>query len=641
MKPLSYFALIRCDRLRYRLFSTLMLVCLSAPLSLAGIVEMPTIVEAPSLHGTSVFENYNIPSTANRNRDPDSGPRLWVKEIRVQGIDNFQGLNIRREEITAFVEHRRYAIMREDEIKAHGFTEKEVAEVMNLLNELEVETNYAHVNTAELQRFIWLVRQQKERRGLSFTQIDELAEAVENYYHNHGLKLAIAHVPRQTMRDGVLIINVINGTLGSVDVKQNTLYSDEQITGLFNDVINQPVTFERIEERMYLLNDLPGHRTSGLFLPGNQVGDSSLQLTVRHESRLDSTFRLDNHGTDLTGRLRGFAQFNINNPLGIADQIDLAVLQASSPSNSTYGLLGYRLPLFSPRVHLSLSASSNQFILDQSQDASGSVNQLGITGTTEQAGASLEYTYQRSRDTSIWINARYDTTTTQLDSDEFGNLGLDDKTRNLRLATRFDVLNSDEKKLHLGSIRLTQGEFVFGASNGRDEQYNMLNADYTLMSFVPLPWFKTNTRLLIKSELQYSRDALPAAEQNPIATPVTVRAYPVNQFSADSSLYLGLEWVFNTPELFKSNALRLRNIQQKIQPLFFINASAGVQNALNNADDINATLIGAGFGFQYRFGKGIFGNLQFAFPLKDKFSIDTIRTSDDTVRLVFDLQYRM
>ncbi len=204
MKTLSYFTLMRCDCLRYRLFNALMLSCLSVPLSVAGFVEMPIIVEAPSLHGTSVFENYNIPSAANRNRDPVSGPRLWVKEIRVQGIDNFQGLSIRREEITAFIEHRRYEIMREDEIKAHGFTEKEVTEVMTLLNELEVETNYAHVNTAELQRFIWLVRQQKERRGLSFAQIDDLASAVENYYHNHGLKLAIAHVPRQTMRGGVL-----------------------------------------------------------------------------------------------------------------------------------------------------------------------------------------------------------------------------------------------------------------------------------------------------------------------------------------------------------------------------------------------------------------------------------------------------
>lgn len=606
----------------------------------AGIVEMPEVVETSSLYGTSVFENYNIPSTVNRSLDPSAGPRLWVKEISIQGLENFPELGIRRDEITAFIEVQRYNIMREDEVKAHGFTEKEVTEVMSLLNELDVQTNFEHVSEPELQRFIWLVREQKERRGLTLGQIEGLAGDVQNYYHDHGLKLAIAYVPRQSMRDGVLVIEVLNGKMGGVVVEGNTLYNSPSIVDPFDDILAEPVTFDRIEERMFLINDYPGISITGTFQPGEQIGDSKLTLKVTQEKVFEGTLRLDNHGSDLTGEIRGFAEFHWNNPFGIADQLDLAILQSTSPDNSTYGLIGYRLPLFDPRWHLSISASINQFILDQTQDDTGSISQLGITGKTKQRNLDIDYALKRSRETSIWLHIIANTTKTVLDSDEFGNLGLDDEIRNLRLSMQFDILNSKSKLLHLGSITATSGEFIEGVGE-RDKSYSKFNADYTLLTFLPLQMFNTTTRLLFKSELQYSDNALPSAEQNALASPTTVRAYPVNQFSTDTSIYLGIEWVFNTPDFFKLDWFNKREIHQKIQPLLFINAAKGIQNTTTGGDDVEGTLIDAGFGFQYGFGKNISGNLQFAFPVSEDFNTTSITIPDDNLKIVFDFQYRI
>jgi len=169
-------------RLRYLIF-----FCLFSQVIYAGIVEMPTVEEAPSLHGKSVFENYNIRSVNNRNPDERIGPRLWVKKISVQGIANFPELGIRTLEVEAYIERLRFAIMRENEIEEYGYSKKELADIANLLNKFDVERNYEHIGDAHLQNFLYL--------------------EVNDYYHSRGLELATVSLPRQVVRDGVVIFS--------------------------------------------------------------------------------------------------------------------------------------------------------------------------------------------------------------------------------------------------------------------------------------------------------------------------------------------------------------------------------------------------------------------------------------------------
>lgn len=606
----------------------------------AGIVEMPEIEESTSLHGASVYENYNIPSARYRNMDPQSGPRLWVKEIRLQGIGDYPELGIFRKEISEHIEKRRQQIMREDKLRAHGYTDEEIAEILDLLNKMDDRLNYQHATEVDLQKFIWLVREQKERRGLTLGQIENLAFEVEEYYREKGMGLVKAFVPRQAMRDGVLIITVLNGKLGEVNISNNALYSDTVIRSVFDDIMYKPVKFDIIEEHMYRLNDYPGLAISGTFEAGDQIGDTRLNLNVIQEKEFDHTLRLDNHGAESTGENRGFYQFYWNNPARVGDQISLALLKSTSPDNSVYGLLGYRLPLWNHQLFANFSLSSNQFAIDQSTAGSSSINQLGIIGETRLAEVTLDYALKRSREESWWLNLIYNTTETTLDSKEFGNLGLDDKIRNLRLLARFDLLNNEDRVLHLGSLGLTSGEFEYGESIGQDKAYYIFNTDYSRLSFMTIPWTDIVTRLILKMDIQYTDTALPAAEQSALGGPTAVRAFQINQFTGDSTAYIGIEWVFNTPDWLMLDYFSLRNIAQKMQPFFFANTSRGVQYALLQEEDKKATLSDVGVGFQYAYGRSINGNLQFAFPVTSQFSDESVAVPTDKMRVVFDFQYR-
>jgi len=75
-----------------------------------------------------------------------------------------------------------------------------------------------------------------------------------------------------------------------------------------------------------------------------------------------------------------------------------------------------------------------------------------------------------------------------------------------------------------------------------------------------------------------------------------------------------------------------------MQPLFFLNAATGIQNSTTTTEQTRGTLMDAGLGLQYEFGRNINGSLQIAFPLRDQFNTD-ITVPSDTFKIVFGLKH--
>src|SRR5690606_22466837 len=124
-----------------------------------------------------------------------------------------------------------------------------------------------------------------------------------------------AYIPEQHVRDGVVNLTLLLGELGEINVQNNKRYSTKTIQNVFNNDLAEPVTNDRIEEKLYLINDLPGLSAQGYFEPGSQVGDTKLNVNVTSERWYDVNVRLDNHGSDRSGEYRLYTDFFLNNPL--------------------------------------------------------------------------------------------------------------------------------------------------------------------------------------------------------------------------------------------------------------------------------------------------------------------------------------
>ena len=606
--------------------------------AMSGVVEMPEIVDVPVLEKKTLVRDLNIPGVKKREIDPLSGPRLAVSQFRIQGLLEYPELGITKEALGQMVEEIRVELMAEDEYLPSGYTINELGEISDLLGNIEDETRDRHVTSTDVQRLVWLVRDQQSRRGILLSQIESVADKITQFYRERGFILAKAYIPKQKVRDGVVNLTLLVGVLGEVKTHGNRLYSDQLLTSVFKDVLTKPVTSEVVEEKLYLINDYPGISADGYFEPGQQVGDTKININVKNEDRYNANIRLDNHGTDQTGLYRLYGELQGNNLLGYADLLKLSLLGASRPNNTQYWRLNYQMSLFNPRFKLGLGISKNQFIVDQSIV----LTSVDLSGVVNVKDLGLTYVMKRSRLENYSVAFSYDRVESDL---QVGNTPdvdrrLDEELQNLSIQFDYDVLNESSHMLHQGNVKLTSGSFVFGVDPGQDNRYKILSADYTALKFWRLPLFGSDTRIIVRSNAQYAGANLSSIVRFSLAGASRVRAFSPNLYSADDAVYAGVDWVFNNPALLGFNKFKNTLLQESIKPMVFIDYGWGKQYSLVPEEaDTQGQLASAGLGFQFAYGSQLKGDLQLAFPVKNKFSKPDVVSNESDMRVIFDVQY--
>jgi len=581
----------------------------------AGFLEMPDTSQVPEFERESLLKDMDIPSVRERDPNPEAGPRLNVTEFRVQGLVEYPELGITREKIIKQVESIRFDMMGEGKQLDSGYTLSELKEVSDLIAQIEKETEGRHVGTVEVQRLVFLIREQRRQRGITLGMIETVADTITRYYRERGFILAKAYIPKQHVRDGVVTITLLLGELGEVNIQNNKRYSNSLLKRVFTPSIAKPVTNDSVEQGLYLLNDLPGLSVNGYFEPGAQVGDTKLNVNVNSESWYDANIRVDNHGSERSGEYRAYADFYLHNPLTIGDQIQLGVLSSFSPNNSTYGSFRYSLPLYAPSLRLSIGASTNDFAIgagnSENSQANSQATKVEIEGKSFVTDANVEYKLRRSRveNHSIGLSV------SQVESDIIingGDSGLDDLVQNAEIYYEFDFLNEKRKTLNQGRIGIISSQFVDGAEIGQAQSPTVLSIDYSRLSFLHVPLVANEAKWIVRSGLQYSGKAVASVLQYGIAGPTKARGFAVNEFYGDDALYVSTDLVFKGPS-FSGATINGGRVDELFQPFVFIDVAYGTSRAYDLGDaDENVFLSDAGVGIKINFKQSVIGSFSIA-----------------------------
>lgn len=618
----------------------------------AGFLEMPDTTEVPEMERKSMLKDLDIPSVRERDPDPNAGPRLNITEFRVQGVVEYPELGITRESLNKLVEGIRFELMGEGEMLDSGYTLDEMSEISDLVAQIEEETKDQHVGPMEVQRLVFLIREQRRRRGVTVGMIESVADTITRYYRERGFILAKAYIPEQRVRDGVVTLTLLLGNLGEVAVQNNRLYKAGRLKSIFEPVMGQPVTAKNIEERLYFVNDMPGLSAQAYFEAGSQVGDTRLNINVAQERSFAGNLRLDNHGSATTGEYRLYLDGYWHNPAGWGDQLHIGVLGTFEPTNSLYGSLHYGLPLFSPRAKFTFGGSTNDFVSDSLSGAT-------LTGTSVVYDATLNYILTRSRVKNYSAEMRFADVESDIEETS-GRLALepdelDDQVRNLDLVFNFDVLLEKWRAMHQGGLRLTYGDFVKGRGAFQDENPLSLSLNYSFIQFVRVPFTKINSRVQVKFAGQYAETSLPSTSQFSLTGPTKMRAFSVNQYNADVGAYLAGEWIFNGPK-FLDFKVAGESFSDIVQPYFFIEGGYGdtkesgllatKPNAGGSFEGPGtwAMMSDVGLGLRFTYHSQFRANLSYAHATSYKndrgpLTVDNLQALEDRGKFYFDMQY--
>ena len=569
----------------------------------------------------------DIPEVSGR----ELGPRITVKQIRFHRLEEYPEFGIDRETIEGMAEALRIKFMKEDQVVAAGYTTENLKELALLLDGMNARYTPENLGPRQLQKLVSTIERQNARRGLTYADLEEIAAELTRYYRQQGLFLAQVQIPAQEVKDGVVTLTVQEGILGQVEVHDNQKYSAEQLASAFDHQRGSLVNHESIEETLYLLNDLPSLNITGYFSPGDNPGETRLNLKVRDESSWSLVTRMDNHGSLFTGDDRIFTSLNWLNPLGFGDALRVGYLRSSGNDNwdsefgSNLGQLEYSVPIFGPRTRIQVSADYNEFTVHDAENPGNLINLLDIQGVNETYALSVEHKFKRSRD----FNIRGSVSATDKKSDINARIELPaDHVIGGEFGFYMDTLSAGSvPMLNMVNAKIQYGEFQSFVEPGRGSDFEKFAADTSSLLFLPIPFTGSQSRLLLKSRWQYSENALPSFEQFSLGGANGVRAFDVRDFSADQAAMLSAEWYLPFPDVLNPRIFDIQ-LNDIIQMALIADAGYGVVN--NYEADVEndwAALSGAGLLFKFSWDESWASQVSVAWPTMSKSSISG--TGDD------------
>ncbi|EJP3801535.1 ShlB/FhaC/HecB family hemolysin secretion/activation protein, partial [Salmonella enterica] len=164
-------------------------------------------------------------------------------------------------------------------------------------------------------------------------------------YRHHGLLVARAVLPPQTLKDGVLTIRIIPGRYDSAHISNTSSVSTSVAQRLVSTTTprGDVVTRKQLEREALLLGEIPGVNAQVAMKSGSQPGTTTPDITLTQGKQFGGYVGLDNQGDPTTGRSRVMLGEYANNLLGLGDQLRVDLLDAYEKSDLFNGSLDYSL----------------------------------------------------------------------------------------------------------------------------------------------------------------------------------------------------------------------------------------------------------------------------------------------------------
>ncbi|MEM8613113.1 MAG: ShlB/FhaC/HecB family hemolysin secretion/activation protein [Cyanobacteria bacterium P01_H01_bin.105] len=187
-----------------------------------------------------------------------------------------------------------------------------------------------------------------EGNSVTLNDLQQVAERITVLYQEQGYLTSQAIVPEQTLTDGIVEIQIIEGYLGDIDIQGLKKIKPDYVLSRLNLADMEPLNVVELDNQLRLLrlNSL-FDRIESTLEAGENVGESILTITVDEAPNFYGEVSVDNYSPPSVGSERYGAMLGYRNLTGLGD--DLSVdFKRSFTGGSNLWDIAYQIPV-SPR----------------------------------------------------------------------------------------------------------------------------------------------------------------------------------------------------------------------------------------------------------------------------------------------------
>ncbi|MBI1274347.1 hypothetical protein GC177_00040 [bacterium] len=434
-------------------------------------------------------------------------------------------------------------------------------------------------------------------KTIRLSDIYAIAQAITQRYRDDGYFLSKVIVPPQSIKDGKVKIQVIEGYIADVAI-QGDLPETGVIQGHIERIEAQrPIDIHTLERHLLLLNDLAGISVRGVVEPIEQntpgFTPGAVRLVLMGEKETSSpAVTVDNYGSRFIGPYQVTGRYSIAGLTQPYHDISVVGLISVPTEEIQYGSAQYSLPIGGNGTRLEIGAgvshASPGFHIED-QDIQGDSNHVRLA---------ISHPFVRSRRENFTMTGEL--TIRDNSSDILTSLLYEDRLRIAKVSGNYDIVD-DWGGANVMSMAVSQGLDILNATNDGDVNisraggkgdFTKLEASYARLQSISGPW---SAYAAVNG--QFASGPLLASEEFAIGGPSFGRGYDPSEYTGDHGLAATLEirydmstpWAGVTAQPFifyDIGKVWNRDVAADDKAV----ASAGIGTRLNIGDHISATV---------------------------------------------------
>ena len=370
-------------------------------------------------------------------------------------------------------------------------------------------------------------------REITSEDIESLRVAMTLLYVRHGYSTSGTLVPDQAIVDGLLRLQVIEGTLSRINVEGNYWFWSSYFTSRLQRDAGPPVNVNALQQRLQLFQTDPRiERINAELRPGETRGESVLNVRVAERRPIKAWLEYNNFSAPGVGSNRVMGTIVDENLLGFGDRVSVQYGQSFGTDSNAHGSginpnlnVNYVIPFTPYDTTFAVDYRRTDFTVIDSN-----VKALDINGKFESIGLTFRQPVFRtlSQEFALSLSGQSESFRTSLLGNPFefqsGSTNGLSQVSALRFAQEYVHRTQDQVISALS--RMSFGLPVLGATvnSGPDqatgEFFSWLGQTQLVRRLNP-----TRVTLLARADLQLSNKHLFLMEQMAVGGRYSVRGY--------------------------------------------------------------------------------------------------------------------